>query len=478
MSGKHFTFLKASLIAASAMIASTAHGALILVEGQGQILRPGVSLVANTTENDDIRFLREVDQLALPSDLLVDIFASPNLVLNNPNDAGYPNPVPVIPAGTVVNSHFLHFDPVGAPNPAVSATATFTFDSQILGVIISNQAIPGSATGLLLLSDPVLGFGTTTYGTGNGRRTLRTSEATDLITLSDDGKSITVTMFVGQNNLDHMRIITASNGLPVPTLEYNAAIVGAGGANINDSVRKIVPTIDLANTGVTKTTSVGPTGYQNLFATFQLNGTDSLRVGATSLEDLVPGNPTNNNASFEILFRPDDLVGQEIVYEIGGTTNGISLTLNGSTLQLLARNNPVQALITQDITAVADDFIHAVAVVDLDSDLMSLYINGQLVLTEAFNGDAVDWAGANGDGIGSLGGTQVAGSGGLLGDLSAYGTLQGDIAIFRFYEQALNAGQVQDIFVSIHGVTVPEPASLSLLLLAGGMIARRRQRTS
>lgn len=209
-------------------------------------------------------------------------------------------------------------------------------------------------------------------------------------------------------------------------------------------------------------------------AAYAFDGTDFATLGNGNMEAL-PGNPTNNSASFEIWFRPTDLVGQEVLWEVGGDTDGASFTLNNDVLQFAAKDNANTAGDAASLAGL-EDFIQAVGVVDLENDLVTLFVNGQEVSNLGANAFAGgDWAGSNVSGLGGADG-QTGANGGLFGALAGYGNFDGKIAIARFYEEALTAADVAALFAQ--NQAVPEPATMTLLGLAGAALIRRRRRAA
>ncbi len=98
-----------------------------------------------------------------------------------------------IPAGTDISCHFLHFDPSGAAN----ASGTVTFDSDILGVIVTDPDLDAS--------DSVCGLPGTAYPTSvtdRGAELPGDSASIDLGT-----RTVTVDL-TASNPGDQLRVIT------------------------------------------------------------------------------------------------------------------------------------------------------------------------------------------------------------------------------------------------------------------------------
>ena len=183
----------------------------------------------------------------------------------------------------------------------------------------------------------------------------------------------------------------------------------------------------------------------------------------------LPGNPTNDSASFEIWFRPESLTnGNQVLWETGGGGSGSSFTiLDGNTLRFTMKNGS-RNMVIETLISQTSEFIQAVATYDRNNpnptDTLSLYLNGGLVGTET-NNNVNDWAGGNGSGLGGRSITGQTGGSGAGGVDLNFGTFEGDIAIFRFYESALSESQVKQNFNAI--AEIPETSSnLSLLALA------------
>ena len=104
----------------------------------------------------------------------------------------------VIPAGTMVNSHYLSFDPATNPGSAIaSGLMQITFDWPIIGVLTANAQLNAS--------DLILGANGTTYLDGN----VGLEAGDDMLTISADRKTLWITMNASSNNLDQIRVLTA-----------------------------------------------------------------------------------------------------------------------------------------------------------------------------------------------------------------------------------------------------------------------------
>ena len=126
----------------------------------------------------------------------------------------------VIPAGTIVSSHFLHFDQVGTTS--IRRMGSATFSAPILGVIIF--------TGTLDATDNELGNPGTIYETLNLRGLEFGGES---FAVSDDLRTITVDLVVSQA-IDNIRIVTAGDSALITASFFDSSSEGwtvSSGAN-------------------------------------------------------------------------------------------------------------------------------------------------------------------------------------------------------------------------------------------------------
>lgn len=217
------------------------------------------------------------------------------------------------------------------------------------------------------------------------------------------------------------------------------------------------------------------TGHPGITHAYEFDGSDK---GTMSSFESVPGNPTNASASFEIWFRPADLagIGTEVLFETGGSGDGLSVTLDGSVLRFKAKNQGGNAEATFDLLALTthpfsrdpyEEFIQAVGVVDLDYGHVLLYVNGQYASAASATGTPFgDWAGTDGSGLAGVNGTVNTNG----------GAFDGEIAILRFYDWKLSSSDVRESYTAVSGIIIPEPATVSLLALGALGLLRRRKR--
>ncbi|MEX2216756.1 MAG: LamG-like jellyroll fold domain-containing protein [Phycisphaeraceae bacterium] len=266
-------------------------------------------------------------------------------------------------------------------------------------------------------------------------------------------------------------ITQAFNGkaLPIAALSYNATNDTDNNAVWEDEVRLYaVGNRDFNLTGQSRVGVVGNIGLTHAYA---FDGSGGITTTVNNPENFA-NNVTDNSASFELWFKPADLQGQEVLWEWGGATDGTSFTLNGSAIQFAVNDDNASGNVglSSSLSGVPGH-IQVVGVVDLDNDIVQLYVNGELAGGVFFDG--IDWAGSDATGLASQFGGAVGGHNGFFGALNGYNNFTGQIAIVRLYTEALNAEEVRALY--LENAFIPEPATLSLLLLAGGALARRRR---
>lgn len=169
-------------------------GGSVELEGEVRLIPAPESCVFNDLEDNKIVWMfQEREGYMLPSSVNVDI-SQPGRYTGNRTTPG------TIPAGTVVDCYFLHYDSIGSQG-ATTSGQVITFTDEILGYIVSTNTL--SAT------DAVLGSPATVYPTGQGARGF---EAVEDVEVSADGKSFIIHYFQISFPGEEVRILTRPGG--------------------------------------------------------------------------------------------------------------------------------------------------------------------------------------------------------------------------------------------------------------------------
>ncbi len=174
-----------------------------------------------------------------------------------------------IPAGTVVDSHFLDSNRCNPTDPAIRV-GTWTFSQDILGVIVGRQALDNS---------DVLGAPGTTYGGAYPSREIDfgNGAAADSLQIVD-ARTITVHLQT-RSSTDQMRVLTAHNSEPAPTA--GGPYAGVEGTPVALSASVLDPDGD----PVTKSWSFAWAGSPGTSCT--TTGTTTLSPSVTCNDDAV-----------------------------------------------------------------------------------------------------------------------------------------------------------------------------------------------
>ena len=142
---------------------------------------------------------------------------------------------------------------------------------------------------------------------------------------------------------------------------------------------------------------------------------------------------TNQPVTFEIVFRPGDLIDNHLLFETGGNGDGLGIVINGDTLFFRAQdaNSAAQRIILSHTFSAGDEalFHHVVGTIQTGTAGNNegvLYVNGTPVQTVAATGTLNDWAGGDNSGLGRLNGGTSTGQ-------TGFAPFTGDIARLRFW---------------------------------------------
>jgi len=195
--------LLGSLIGVEANISSTSPDVVKVV--------PPASVDIGDTESDtEILAFNEKQNHVLTKAITVDISSAGTYA-----DVGSLTPG-VIPQGTVVNSHFVHFDPLGDDANIVMLTGSLVVDGEILGIIVLDSQLDSSVS--------ELGIPGTTYEVGNGG--LEFFE--EFVTLKPNLRTVEV-KFSTNFSVDQIRIISKPSipvGGELIPLDTTALLIG------------------------------------------------------------------------------------------------------------------------------------------------------------------------------------------------------------------------------------------------------------
>ena len=180
-------------VTAAAALSTVVWAAITSTTGQMTQIGPPPSVEFDQLESDTTQFAFDERQcVILGSRLRVNITAPGTYDDNIDLTPGF------IPAGTTVNSHFVHADKIGSKSPRVELEGTLTTDTPILGIIIKQAALDAS---------DFLGAIGTVYPTGVFGRAMRLDGQNDFVILDPGLQSVTVHTDT-EVHADQVRVIT------------------------------------------------------------------------------------------------------------------------------------------------------------------------------------------------------------------------------------------------------------------------------
>lgn len=193
----------------AAGLAAAASAGIVSVGGDAQLIaQPGDARLNQLVSNPKVFVWNEAQNFLLGSNVRADA-VNPGLYDQDGDLANVQ-----IASGTVIHSHYIHFDSAGAT--AADAVGSVTFDNVILGVIAINE--PGSRH---MDQSDFLGA-PTLFSANVNARGLELSPNGDRFRISADGKTVEFNFRITTPG-DYMRVITA-----VPTPGALALTAAAG----------------------------------------------------------------------------------------------------------------------------------------------------------------------------------------------------------------------------------------------------------
>ncbi|MDJ0660362.1 MAG: Ig-like domain-containing protein, partial [Crocosphaera sp.] len=186
-------------------------GTIVETIGNTTEIAPPSSITLGSLESNSEAFVfLEQSGLVLPSDLDVNITLPGNVTGSGSTSPG------TVASGTVINSYFLHFDPIARNTATISGS--ITFNSDVIGVIFGNN--------LLNNTDSLLGASDTIYSTGLSDRAVDIAYYDDLA-LSEDLRTLSFDLRAS-DFVDQLRVITEATLEATGTIEnddFNAGVL-------------------------------------------------------------------------------------------------------------------------------------------------------------------------------------------------------------------------------------------------------------
>jgi hypothetical protein len=197
-------------------VTGTGYADITLIAGDAAMGTTDPDLNLGKSESGDLQLLNEQQDVILSDSLSLDLTASYLDSLGGAwvmaTHGTMPTHGGAVSAGTTVRSHLIHFDPLaGVLDWAV---ATLTFDSPILGVMVTDDSLDASDH---------LGLAGITYPNGVRRLEGNATYTDSLEYTLLSPNVLQVRMLIANSGLDQVRVITSP--VPVP----GAMLLGAMG---------------------------------------------------------------------------------------------------------------------------------------------------------------------------------------------------------------------------------------------------------
>lgn len=197
------------LLNTMAMFANQAHADIVTTTGAMTEISAPVSFLPGDAESSTSIAILDEGITLLAADVFVNAFGV------GTHDGSAP-PYLLVPAGTLVHSYFVHFDPIGSGFTMLTGAVFFDPGETIIGV--------QTHTPLLYATDASLGHPMATYPDSFIEfRAFETLPGTDTVTLPPGMASASFTLFA-ELGVDQARILTSV--VPEPGAWLLVAVVG------------------------------------------------------------------------------------------------------------------------------------------------------------------------------------------------------------------------------------------------------------
>ena len=177
---------------------------------------------------------------------------------------------------------------------------------------------------------------------------------------------------------------------------------------------------------------------------------DGLGTDDESFTNL-PGDPSNDSATFELWFQANDISDHDVLFETGATGDGASIRIDGTVLEFYVKDSSANVQLSFDLALIGidprDEFVQVAGVINVNGHI-ELYVNGALAAQDT-SGVISDWSGSNDSGL-------AFNNEGINFGASSMTAFEGQISSFNFYESALSSSDVLTNFQAIAGLSVSE----------------------
>ena len=194
-------------------------------------------------------------------------------------------------------------------------------------------------------------------------------------------------------------------------------------------------TNDVSNSGHNAVTVSGPLTYDTVDF---IEGDQSIIFGGLSEITYSDGtflNEATTSRSVSAWIKPTGLTGTQVIFEQGGSNNGLTLRLNGSNIEARIVGSSTFDQISASYP-IDGDWHHVALVFDGANTTLSIYIDGALATTNTSSFSAL-FAHTNAGGIGGVMGSDSYGSEGSTGNFT------GKMDAIAIYDHALSATEIE-----------------------------------